>query len=118
LRMTPLSPGTILRGKLMSVAWPLILLLCATVPGYVVLMTIKPTLIYQTQRVVMCLAVTAVFAVIVSSAASALFRSTALATTASYLALLSVCVGPLLVWLGREAPFGHGAVEAVLSLSP
>ncbi|MBI1915569.1 MAG: ABC transporter permease subunit [Planctomycetes bacterium] len=118
LMMTPLSPGTILRGKLLSVAWPLLLLLCATLPGYIVMMTIKPELIHQVRRVVICLGLTAVFAVLLSAAVSTLFRSTAAATTASYLSLLAVCGGPLLVWLGREAPFGHPTVEAVLTIDP
>jgi ABC-type transport system involved in multi-copper enzyme maturation permease subunit len=118
LRMTPLSVSSILRGKLLSVAWPLLLLLCATLPGYVVLMTIKPALVPQVQRVVTCLALMAVFTVLVSAAASTLFRSTAAATTASFLALLTICLGPLLVWLGREAPFGHTTVEALLALDP
>ncbi|HEY8503565.1 MAG TPA: ABC transporter permease subunit [Gemmataceae bacterium] len=118
LRMTPLSPGAVLRGKLLSVAWPLLLLMCATLPGYVVLMTVKPALVHQMQRVVVCLALTAVFCLLLSAAASTLFRSTSAATTAAYLSLLAVCVGPLLVWLGREAPFGHATVEAALTLSP
>ncbi len=33
LRMTPLSPGAVLRGKLMSVAWPLLLLLVRHATG-------------------------------------------------------------------------------------
>jgi ABC-type transport system involved in multi-copper enzyme maturation permease subunit len=118
LRMTPLSPGRILRGKLMSVAWPLFLLLCATLPGYIIMMTVKPNLVHQMQRVVICLALTAVFAVLVSAAVSTLFRSTAQATTTSYLVLLTVCVGPLLIWLGREAPFGHTTVQVALALNP
>jgi ABC-type transport system involved in multi-copper enzyme maturation permease subunit len=118
LRMTPLSPGVILRGKLMSVAWPLLLLLCATLPGYVAMMMTQPALFHQVQRVVVCLVLTAVFAVLVSATVSTLFRSTATATTASYLALLAVCVGPLLVWLGREAPFGHATVQAILLVDP
>jgi ABC-type transport system involved in multi-copper enzyme maturation permease subunit len=118
LRMTPLRPDTILRGKLMSVAWPLVLLLSATLPGYVVMMTVKPALIPQVERVVVCMALTAVFAVLVSAAASTLFRSTAAAMAASYVTLLAVCVGPMLVWLGREAPFGHATVEAALSIDP
>ncbi len=118
LRMTPLRPGTILRGKLMSVVWPLLLLLCATLPGYIIMMTVKPTLVFQVQRVVICLALTAVFAVLVSAAISTLFRSTALATTASYLVLLAICALPLLVWLGRDAPFGHATVAAVLAFNP
>src|SRR5262249_2512813 len=96
LRLTPLSPGAILRGKLLSVAWPLLLLMCATLPGYVVMMTIQPTLVQHVQRVVVCLALMAVFAVLLSAAVSSLFRSTAAATTASYMLLLLVCVGPLL----------------------
>ncbi|HJT78012.1 MAG TPA: ABC transporter permease [Gemmataceae bacterium] len=118
LRMTPLSPASILFGKLLSVAWPLLLLLGATLPGYVTVMTVKPELVYQVQRVVICLALTAVFAVLLSAAASTLFRSTAAASVASYLGLLAVCVGPLLVWLGREAPFGRATVQAALALDP
>jgi ABC-type transport system involved in multi-copper enzyme maturation permease subunit len=118
LRMTPLSPGAILRGKLMSVAWPLLLLLCATLPGYLVMATITPHLTAQAERVVVCLALTAVFAVLVSAAASSVFRSTASATAAANLVLVGVCLAPLLVWLGRGAPFGHRLVEAVLAISP
>src|SRR5205807_7035514 len=118
LRMTPLSPGTILRGKLLSVAWPLLLLLCATLPGYVVMMMIKPELLPQVRRVVICLLLTAVFAVLLSAAVSTLFRSTAAATTASYLILLGICGGPFLVWLGQDAPFGRPTVERVLTISP
>jgi ABC-type transport system involved in multi-copper enzyme maturation permease subunit len=118
LRMTPLSPGAILRGKLISVAWPLLLLLCATLPGYIVMMTIKPALVERMQRVVICLALMSVFAVLLSAAVGSLFRTAAAATAAAYLALLAVCEGPLLVWLAREAPFGHETVEAVLTVNP
>jgi ABC-type transport system involved in multi-copper enzyme maturation permease subunit len=118
LRMTPLTPGSILLGKLLSVGWPLLLLLCATLPGYVAMVTVRPSMAQQVERVVICLALTAVFAVLVSAAASTLFRSTATATTASYLALLAFCVGPLLVWLAREAPFGHATVQAALTIDP
>jgi ABC-type transport system involved in multi-copper enzyme maturation permease subunit len=118
LRMTPLRPGTILRGKLLSVVWPLLLLLGATLPGYIVMMTVEPALVHRIARVVTCLVLTAVFAVLVSTSASTLFRSTATAMAVAYAVLLAVCVGPLLVWLGREAPFGRSTVEAVLSLNP
>jgi ABC-type transport system involved in multi-copper enzyme maturation permease subunit len=118
LRSTPLSPGAILRGKLMAVALPLTLLMLATLPGYVVMMSVGEGLAPQVRRVILCLAVTAVFAVLVSAAASSLFRSTAAATAAAYLLLAGVCVAPLLAWLGRDAPFGHRTVEAALTLSP
>jgi hypothetical protein len=118
LRVTPLSAGKILRGKLLSVGWPLLLLLCGTLPGYLVLMTIQPELIPHIQRVVGCLVAVAVFSVLVSAVASSIFRTTATATAASYLAIIAVCVLPLLVWLGRDEPFGHRAVEAALVISP
>lgn len=118
LRMTPISAGAILRGKLLSVAWPVLLLLCSTLPAYVVMTTVRPELVYQVQRVVACLVLTAVFAVLVSAAASSVFRSTAAATTAAYLTLLAVCVGPFLIWLLRGAPFGHAVVQAALLIDP
>src|SRR5262249_41901182 len=58
------------------------------------------------------------FALLLSAAVSTLFRSTAAATTAAYLILLTVCVLPFLVWLGREAPFGHATVQTVLTVNP
>jgi ABC-type transport system involved in multi-copper enzyme maturation permease subunit len=118
LRTTPLSPGRILRGKLLSVAWPLVLLLCATVPGYIVMMTVDPGLAPQARRVVACLAVLAVFSVLVGAAASSLANSTAAAMAVSNMVLVAVCVAPLLIWLGRDAPFGHRTVEAALTVSP
>jgi hypothetical protein len=32
--------------------------------------------------------------------------------------VVAVCVAPLLVWLGREAPFGHRTVELALMINP
>ncbi|MFM7149061.1 MAG: ABC transporter, partial [Gemmataceae bacterium] len=72
----------------------------------------------QVQRVVLCLLATAVFAVLLSTAASTLFRSTATATTTAYLLLLAICVGPMLIWLGRDAPFGHYTVQSFLMVNP
>lgn len=118
LRMTPMSPGKILRGKLLSVAWPVVLLMCGTLPGYVVMATIEPNTSLATQRVIVCLVLMAVFAVAVSAAASSLFRTTAAATAAANITLVAVCLAPLLVWLGRGVPFGHSTVEAALAISP
>jgi hypothetical protein len=84
----------------------------------VVLMTVTPTLFAQVERVVICLVLTAAFCVLLSAAISTLFRSTATATTASYLMLLAICGLPLLVWLGRDAPFGHATVRAFLAVNP
>jgi ABC-type transport system involved in multi-copper enzyme maturation permease subunit len=118
LRMTPLTPGAIIRGKLMSVAWPLVLLLCATLPGYVVMMTVKPELVPQVERVLICLVLMAVFAVMVGAVTSSFFPSTAAATAAANLVLVAVSIGPLLIWLARDTPFGFRTVETMLSLSP
>lgn len=118
LLSTPLTAGAILRGKLLSVAWPLFLVLCATLPGYVVMIALDPDLTWQMLRVLACLALTAVFAVLLGATVSSLFRQTATATMVAYLALLALCAGPLLFWLGRDAPFGHRTVEAVLRIDP
>jgi ABC-type transport system involved in multi-copper enzyme maturation permease subunit len=118
LQMTPLSAGAIVCGKLLSVAWPLFLVLCATLPGYVVMIALEPEQAWPVARVLACLGLTAVFAVLLGAFVSTLFRNTAAATTVAYLALLTVCAGPLLFWLGRDAPFGHRTVETVLLIDP
>ena len=87
-------------------------------PGYVVLIALEPEMTGQVLRVLGCLGLTAVFAVLLGAAVSSLYRHTAAATTVAYLALLAVCAGPMLFWLGRDAPFGHRTVEAVLTLNP
>lgn len=118
LQMTPLSPGRIVRGKLLSVVWPLLLVLCATLPGYVVMIAIQPEVTRQVFRVVACLGLTATFAILVGAVVSSLFSRTAVATAGAYLVLVTVCLGPVLIWLGRDAPFGHATVEAALSVNP
>lgn len=118
LRMTPVAPGKILRGKLVSVLWPILLLMSATLPGYIVMMTVKPELAAQIQRVLISLGMIALFAVFAGATASSFFRSTAAATALANLIVVGVCILPLLAWLGRDAPFGHGTVEAILSISP
>src|SRR5262249_30643450 len=62
LQMTPLSAGVILRGKLLSVVWPLLLVLCATLPGYVVMIAVQPELTRQVLDVLVCLGAPAVVA--------------------------------------------------------
>lgn len=118
LRMTPMSGFKIVRGKLMSVILTLLLVLCATLPGYLVMVWIKPVMGPQVSQVMVCLVLTAVFAILLSATVSSLFRRTATATAVSYGILLVVCAGTLLVWLGRGAPFGHSTVERVLSINP
>ena len=105
-------------GKLLSVVLPLALILCATLPGYVVMVYIEPGLELQVQRVVVCLVATAVFAMLLSAAVGSLFSRTATATAAAYSVLLSICAVPLLIWMGRDAPFGHDVVERALQLNP
>ncbi|WP_010583995.1 ABC transporter permease [Schlesneria paludicola] len=118
LRTTPMSVFRIVWGKLLSVILPLMLILCATLPGYVVMVYIEPGMSLQVQRVVICLVATAVFAMLLSAAVGSLFLRTAAATAAAYGALLSICCLPLLIWMGRDAPFGHSTVEAALSINP
>ncbi len=118
LQMTPLSIWRIVWGKLLSVILTLAILLCATLPGYLVMVYIEPGYRLEVQRVVVCLAFTAVFVMLLSAAVGCLFRKTATATAAGYVALMLVCVAPLLVWLGRDAPFGRSTVENALVINP
>jgi ABC-type transport system involved in multi-copper enzyme maturation permease subunit len=118
LQMTPLSILRIIWGKLLSVLLTLVLLLCATLPGYLVMVYIEPGQRFQAQRVVLCLVLTAVFCMLSCAAAGSLFRRTVVSTIVAYSVLLTVCCGPLLLWLGRDAPFGHDIVEAALTINP
>ncbi len=118
MQTTPLGAGRILRGKLLSVAGSLALILFATLPGYGVLVYARPALVQQISDVLICLVLTALFALAVSAAVGSLFRRTAPATVAAYALLLAICGGPLLVWLGRDTTFGHQVVENALMISP
>ncbi|HEX6986094.1 MAG TPA: ABC transporter permease, partial [Planctomycetaceae bacterium] len=118
LRTTPLSAGAILRGKLMSVVWTLALILLATLPGYLVMIVIEPATEQQVRRVAVCLLLTALFALATAACVGSFFRRTAPAMMTAYGVLLGLCGGTLLVWLGRDAPFGHATVEAVLTVNP
>lgn len=118
LQMTPLSTGKILRGKLASVVWPVLLILVSTLPGYVVMVYIRPEMWLQVRQVLICLAFTALFSISLSFAVSSLFRRTAMAMTVSYSALGVVCGGTMFFWLLRDTPFGHSTVQAALEVNP
>ncbi len=118
LQMTPMSVIRILWGKLLSVVLTLALVLCATLPGYLVIVFIDPGQRGQIERVVLCLIVTAGFATISTAAIGSLFRQTAMAIATAYSFLIAVCTLPLLVWLGRDAPFGHDTVQSALLINP
>lgn len=118
LQMSPLSVGRILGGKLLSVFLTLALVLCSTLPGYVVMIWIDPGTRPQIERVVVSLLVTSIYATLVSAAVGCLFRYTSNATAAAYSILIAICTLPLLVWAGRGAPFGQATVEGALSINP
>jgi ABC-type transport system involved in multi-copper enzyme maturation permease subunit len=118
LRATPLSAGTIVRGKLLSVAWTLALLLMATLPGYGVMIWIKPILREQILQIMISLVLAMLFAAMLSAAVSSCFRRTAPATVTSYLLLTTLWGGSLMVWLGRDSIFGYGMVRSALAVNP
>jgi ABC-type transport system involved in multi-copper enzyme maturation permease subunit len=118
LKMTPLSAVRIVSGKLLSAVWTLLLILFATLPGYLVMIYIQPVLTQQVLYVLASLLLTAVFALLLSAAISSLFRRTATATVTAYAFLVGICGGTLLFWAGRDAPFGHRVVEAALTINP
>jgi hypothetical protein len=79
---------------------------------------IRPEMWAEISRVLVSLLGTAVFALLASAAVGSLFRRTAAATTTAYTLLVGLCGGTMLVWLGRDAPFGHSTVQTVLTVNP
>lgn len=118
LRTSPLSGGKIVRGKLLSALWTMLLMLLATLPGYIVMIYIQPTLWLQVVRAFVCLFLAGLMALMISAMVGSWFRRTAAATTAAYVVVLGVFGGTLLVWLARDAPFGFKTVENALKLNP
>ena len=117
LQTTPMSIPRVVWGKLVSAMLPLILLLFATMPGYIVMAYIEPGMSLQVQRVVVCLFLTSVFAMTCSAAVGSLFSRSAPAMATAYAVLVAICCLPILVWMGKDAPFGHDIVESALSFS-
>ena len=118
LRMTTISGLRIVTGKLASVVWTLLLVLLATAPGYMVMIYIKPAMWLQVYIVVACLLLTALYTLAVSAAVGCWFNRTATSTVTVYIVLMTLFLGPLVIWLGREAPFGHRVVELALAVNP
>jgi ABC-type transport system involved in multi-copper enzyme maturation permease subunit len=118
LRMTPMSSFKILRGKVLSVIWTLALILLSTLPGYLVMMVIEPVMWLQVYMVLICLLLTALFTLSLSAAVGSFFARTAPATATAYVILMFLFLGPLLIWLGRDAPFGHSTVQNSLLATP
>ena len=90
----------------------------ATLPGYVMMVAIAPELTVQVQQVLVCLLWTSIYALAISAAVGSLFRSTAVSTSLTYVAVISIFLMPLLVWLGRDAPFGFQTVQLALMTTP
>jgi ABC-type transport system involved in multi-copper enzyme maturation permease subunit len=118
LKMTPLSPFTIVIGKLMSAGRTLFFLLLATLPSYAVILKISSTQSTRVIQVLMTVVLTSIFAVTASAAISSLFQRTTAATGASYALLVSLCGGTMLFWLGQGSPFSRSTVESVLRFNP
>jgi len=118
LKSTPLSARRIVFGKLLSVGWTLFMILLATLPGYFVLLMIDPGWQDRVIHGLISLSLTALFALMLGAACSALIPRTAAATTAAYLILVGLCVVTLLPWLGEGTLFGRGFVESALAFNP
>ncbi|MCA9174476.1 MAG: ABC transporter permease [Planctomycetales bacterium] len=118
LQMTPMSAVRIVSGKLMSVVLTLLLILMATLPGYVFILAVAPEKGPEVVRVVASLALVALFCLLVGAVVGSLFRRSAPATACAYAVLLAFFGGTLLIWLGRDAPFGYDVVRSALLLNP
>ncbi len=118
MRASPISPWRILSGKLLSTFLTLLLLLLATLPGYVMMSYIQPAIGGQVSNVIISLLIATAMVTILSACVSAYSKTSAAATAASYAVLLVIFAGTLLIWLGRGNPFGPVFVERALLLNP
>lgn len=118
MRASPISPWRILSGKLLSTLLTLLLLLMATLPGYVMMSYIQPAIGGQVSNVIISLLIATAMVTILSACVSAYSKTSAAATAASYAVLLVLFAGTLLIWLGRGNPFGPVFVERALLLNP
>lgn len=118
LRAAPISTWRILTGKLLSIALTLLLLLGATLPGYITMAFIQPSVGGQVGNVLISLTVAAAMITLISACVSAYSRSTAVSTATSYTLLLVLFAGTMLIWLFRGSPFGPVLVENALLLNP
>jgi ABC-type transport system involved in multi-copper enzyme maturation permease subunit len=118
MRASPIPAWRILTGKLMSTFLTLLLLLLATLPGYVMMSYIQPAIGGQVSNVVVSLLIATAMVTILSACVSAYSKTSAAATAASYAILLLLFAGTLLIWLGRGNPFGPVFVERALLLNP
>lgn len=117
LRTTPLSARRILVGKFISAAVSLIMMLIATIPCYFIMMHIALETAWL-WRSGITIVLACLLAMLLSATISSFCRTTAVATAVSYAALLLLCVGTMVFWLGRGSPFTHDTVQAGLVINP
>ena len=118
LLLTPINSRRILVGKLLSVAVTIFLIVLATLPGYIVLMVIDFTLVTQIWQVCVCLLMSCIMVLAISSLVSSLFKATATATAVSFSIVIIIFAGTFLFWLGKGAPFNVETVERALVVNP
>jgi ABC-type transport system involved in multi-copper enzyme maturation permease subunit len=118
LRAAPISAWRILTGKVLSVALTLLLLLGATLPGYVTMAYVQPSVSGQVANVLVSLGVATAMITCISVCVSAFSKSTSVATATSYTVILVLFAGTMLIWVFRGSPFGPVLVENALLLNP
>jgi ABC-type transport system involved in multi-copper enzyme maturation permease subunit len=118
LQSTTLSGWRIASGKLASVAWTMLLVLAATLPGYLVMTTIKPTMWNQVMLALVSVLLAVAMTLALSAAIGAFHSRTAAATVTVYVVLMILYLGPLVIWAFRGDPFGEQVVRGALSITP
>lgn len=118
LRMTTLSGTRIALGKLGSVLWTILLVLAATLPGYLMMIAIKPTMSSQVTLALVSVLLAVAMSIAISAAVGSFFSTTTASTVTVSLVLLTVYLVPMGIWAFRDDPFGHGLVETALTATP
>lgn len=118
LQMTRLPVYRIVWGKLCSALVTVGVILLGTLPGYMILVLVNGSMRDQVQNVIISLLFAAIFSVSLSAAVSSIFRRTSISTAVTYAVLSAFFVGTLLIWMGRDNPFGPTTVYAALVINP
>ncbi len=117
LRLTRLSSLKIIAGKYQSVILPVLLLLAATMPAYLVLGYVDESLIPGILRSSVTLLVTLLFICSAGIFFSAFSRRTSTSIAATYAVVLVVCVLSL-IGLPAQQHFSHGVLQILFVINP
>jgi len=103
LRLSPLTPGEIFRGKLLSAMKAGLTPILAMLPAYAALCYLDPSYLPYLTRIVPILIASVLFSCVVGLACSSIAANVSRATTAAYVIVLSFLILPVFAqWISTD----------------